>query len=88
MLLKGKGTRVQKLNIGDKVIIDNASAASLNLYMKAKQAGYNFIKCPCNAKAGQVFDVIDNFYNGYLLRDIKLNICVVAFGSDVRRVQV
>lgn len=85
-MLNTKPVKVLKLTTGDRVVVGKASNASLNLYMKAKQKGYTFVKCPCNAKTGQLFEVINNFYGGYLLRDPKSDVMIVAHSNDLRRV--
>lgn len=77
--------KVIKVNIGDKVIVEKASNASLNLYMKAKKLGYSYIKCPCNAKHNMIFTIISQFGNGYLLKNDS-NLQVVAYSSDLKKV--
>lgn len=77
--------KVIKVHIGDKVIIDKVSNASLNLYMKAKQLGYSYIKCPCNAKHNMTFDIISQFGKGYLLKN-NVGLKTVAYNSDLRKV--
>lgn len=74
-----------KFNIGDKVIIDKVSNASLNLYMKAKQNGLVYIKCPCNAKHTSVFEIQKTFLNGFLLSNID-KLVTVAYSNDLRKV--
>lgn len=77
--------KANKLNIGDKVIIDKVSNASLNLYMKAKQNGLVYIKCPCNAKHTSVFEIQKTFFNGFLLSNAN-RLVTVAYYSDLRKV--
>lgn len=77
--------KVNKLNIGDKVIIDKVSNASLNLYMKAKQNGLIYIKCPCNANHTSVFEIQKTFFNGFLLVGSN-RLMTVAYSSDLRKI--
>lgn len=79
-----KPTRVKKFSIGDKVIIQNLTNASLNLYNKAKLAGYGFIHCPCNIKANVTSTIIQTFGNGYLLDTGFFK--SVAHPNDLRKV--
>lgn len=76
-------------NVDDIVIIRKASNASLNLYMKAKQKGLSYVKCPCNAKTGQVFRVKSLFgKGGFLLQGENNRLITVAFSNDLRRVNI
>lgn len=77
---------IKHIGLGDKVVIDKASNASLNLWMKARQQGLMYIKCPCNAKRGNVFEVKAKFENGYILQEVKNGLQVVAYTSDMRKV--
>lgn len=77
--------KIKKLNIGDKVVIESVSNASLNLYMKARQNGLSYIRCPCNAKHTSVFEVQNTFLNGFLLKS-QDKLVTVAFNGDLRRV--
>lgn len=72
-------------SIGDSVIITKASNASLNLYMKTKQAGMIYIRCPCNAKTGTVLNISAKFVNGFLLKT-NTGFCTVAHPNDLRKV--
>ena len=74
------------LNIGDTVVIRSTSNASLNLYMKAKQAGLSYIKCPCNAKTGQTFEVKANFASGFMLKGLNNGLLTVAHPNDLRSI--
>lgn len=76
----------ESFNIGDTVIVRHASNASLNLYMKAKQAGLSYIKCPCNAKTGQTFEIKGNFLSGFMLKGLNNGLVIVAHASDMRRI--
>lgn len=76
-------------NVDDMVIIRKASNASLNLYMKAKQKGLSYVKCPCNAKTGQVFRIKSLFgKGGFLLQGENNGLITVAFSNDLRRVNI
>lgn len=77
-----------KLAKGDKVVVGKASNASLNLYLKAKKSGYTFIKCPCNAKTGQIFKVLASFANGYLLQSMDdMSVKIVAHAMDLKKIK-
>lgn len=76
------------LGIGDKVIIERVSNASLNLYMKCKRMGLSYIKCPCNSKKGMLFEITNLVSrNGFLLKEIHTNLKTVAYIKDIREVQ-
>lgn len=79
---------IKNISIGDTVIIEKASNASLNLWMKARQQGMMYIKCPCNAKKGNVFEVKAKFENGYILKGTNNTLQIVAYSSDMRKVNV
>lgn len=75
---------MKNVNIGDKVLIKRVTNASLNLYTKAKQFGLRYVKCPCNAKTGQYFEVKSVFFNGFLLKGINNSLFTVAYLNDLR----
>lgn len=77
--------RISNIGVGDTVIVNRASNASLNLYMKAKQNGLVYIKCPCNAKSYMLFVVTGIFGNGFLLKCNTIQ--TVAHPNDLRKVQ-
>lgn len=76
-----------KYCIGDKVVLKKASNASLNLYMKAKQSGMSYVKCPCNAKTGFVFEIKAAFANGFFLTGVNNSLSVVAHPNDIRSIE-
>lgn len=73
-------------NVGDTVVVRSSSNASLNLYMKAKQAGLTYVKCPCNAHTGQTFEIKSGFYNGFMLKGINNGLLTVAHPNDLRSI--
>ncbi len=86
-MLNFSASRKPNINfsIGDKVIVTKASNASLNLYMRTKQAGMIYVKCPCNAKTGMVLNISARFVNGFLLKTDS-GFCTVAHPNDLRKV--
>lgn len=77
--------KIIKISIGDKVLINKATNASLNLYMKTKQHGMVYIKCPCNAKSTTVLEVIAQFSGGFILKSAD-GLQTVAHPNDLRKV--
>lgn len=76
---------MDKLSIGDKVVVGKVTMASLNLYQATKKMGMPYIKCPCNVKATDACTIENTFKNGYLLRS-SLNFLTVAHGNDLRKI--
>ena len=75
-----------RFSIGDSVVLDKTSNASLNLYQKAKSMGMVYIYCPCNIKAGMKLKIEKPFGNGVILRDSISNKLFVAHLNDLRKV--
>jgi hypothetical protein len=80
--------RVVRYRVGDTVVITNrTSNASLNLYQRTKQKGMSYIHCPCNAKAGMLFTIVQGFENGFILKHTQSNFLIVAHPNDIQGVK-
>lgn len=73
-----------KFELGDKVVVTKASNASLNLYMKTKQAGMVYVHCPCNAKSTTTLEIAKAFSTGFILQGPGF--LTVAHPNDLRKV--
>lgn len=88
-MLNSQSTRVssKRIAIGDKVILrEDVSNASLNLYMIAKQKGMLYLKCPCNSKKGEIFEVVSSFSSGFILQDPVSKMKIVAHANDLQKI--
>ena len=74
-----------RFGIGDKVVLQHLSNASLNLYEKLRSSGYTYIKCPCNLKSTVSCTIEKAIGNGFILRASE-DFLSVACACDLRKV--